>query len=377
MKYEESIEKNSNEAHNIILKQIRPGSKVLEFGSAGGRMTKILKDEMGCCVFIVEYERCAFKKAMEFADKGICSDIEQLKWKRRWKRHKFDYIIFADVLEHLRDPLLVLSETYDLLKDDGSVLISVPNIAHNDIFIKLYNNHFDYTNIGILDNTHLHFWAEENLDEFEKNTEYQIYDIKYRTIPSWTTEQFQFSCKSCSPIMQELLSKRKNGEIYQFILNLKKKIYMQKMGLSKHIQSGLEGCFQGRLYYDRGNGFSQEDSKTVIANINTNGRYYIKIKEKLDEEVQSLRYDMLEGQSCVIYNLHAVLNETENAQIKNEYLENSDKIIFLDSEDPQLVFGNTNGKTIEIELEFSVSKEDICKFYRKKCEDLTIEFGKG
>ena len=37
MKYEEVIEKGANEAHNIILEQIRPGSKVLEFGSAGGR----------------------------------------------------------------------------------------------------------------------------------------------------------------------------------------------------------------------------------------------------------------------------------------------------------------------------------------------------
>lgn len=376
MKYEEVIEKGANEAHNIILEQIRPGSKVLEFGSAGGRMTKILKNEMDCCVFIVEYERCAFKKAMEFADKGLCSDIEQLKWKRRWKHHKFDYIIFADVLEHLRDPLSVLSETYDLLKNDGSVLISIPNVAHNDILIKLYNNHFDYTDIGILDNTHLHFWAEENLEEFERKTEYQIYDLQYKTIPTWTTEQFQSCSKNCLKLLQELLPQRINGEVYQFILNLKKKEYMQKEGLFRKTQQAKRGYCLGRLYYDRGNGFSQVDSKTVIANIDENGRYYVKIKEKLDDNVQRLRYDMLEGEGCVVYGLCAMLDGLEEAQIISEYLENSNKIMLLDSEDPQLVFDNTNGKSIEITMEFSISKNDICEFYREICEELSLKFNK-
>lgn len=370
MKYEDAIKRDSNEAHSIILEQIRPNSKILEFGPAGGRMTQILKKELNSCVFIVEYEEAAFEKVMKYADEGICSDIEKLEWKHIWKDYKFDFIIFADVLEHLKQPMKILEETYDLLSEDGSVLISIPNIAHNDILIKLYENHFDYTDIGILDNTHLHFWAEENLDEFEKDTGYQICDIKYKTVPTWTTEQFRNTDKIYFQALQELLSTRKNGEVYQFILNLKKKSYVAEKGILKHVQAEVGGHLFGRLYYDRGNGFSQEDSKTVVANINRNNRYSVEIEEKLDDNISRLRYDMLEGQSCVIYNLRISLNNEDDIEIESKYLENSDKVIFLDSDDPQLVFGNVGGKTVSINLEFSISKNDICDFYKKRYEDL-------
>jgi len=43
--------------------------------------------------------------------------------------HKFDVAVFGDVLEHLRDPWKVLEET-QLLKSEGYVVASIPNIAH-------------------------------------------------------------------------------------------------------------------------------------------------------------------------------------------------------------------------------------------------------
>ena len=52
------------------------------------------------------------------------------------------------------------------MKEDGEILVSIPNIGHNDILVKLFQNRFDYTSIGLLDNTHIHFWGEENLDTF-------------------------------------------------------------------------------------------------------------------------------------------------------------------------------------------------------------------
>src|SRR2546430_7992277 len=40
----------------------------------------------------------------------------------------FDAIVYADVLEHLADPLRVLSELDRYLAPDGFVIVSVPNI---------------------------------------------------------------------------------------------------------------------------------------------------------------------------------------------------------------------------------------------------------
>jgi 2-polyprenyl-3-methyl-5-hydroxy-6-metoxy-1,4-benzoquinol methylase len=42
----------------------------------------------------------------------------------------FDEVVCADVLEHLKNPLVVLLEITRLLKPNESIIISVPNIAH-------------------------------------------------------------------------------------------------------------------------------------------------------------------------------------------------------------------------------------------------------
>jgi 2-polyprenyl-3-methyl-5-hydroxy-6-metoxy-1,4-benzoquinol methylase len=43
-------------------------------------------------------------------------------------RERFDYIVFCDVLEHVRDPRKFLQTVYDLLKSDGSILCVVPSL---------------------------------------------------------------------------------------------------------------------------------------------------------------------------------------------------------------------------------------------------------
>jgi len=69
----------------------------------------------------------------------------------------FDYVIFADVLEHLRDPLEVLKRTKKYLNENGSVLISVPNIAHNAVIhgAKIASNVLIGIGAIILDHTEI------------------------------------------------------------------------------------------------------------------------------------------------------------------------------------------------------------------------------
>ena len=40
----------------------------------------------------------------------------------------------------------------------------MPNLAHNSVAISLLNNEFEYTNTGLLDNTHIHFFTKNSLD---------------------------------------------------------------------------------------------------------------------------------------------------------------------------------------------------------------------
>jgi SAM-dependent methyltransferase len=79
---------------------------------------------------------------------------------------RFDYVLLADVLEHLQHPERVVAWTLRYLKPDGRLLISVPNVAHLYVRWKLLWGAFDYQDRGILDRTHLRFFTRKTFAAF-------------------------------------------------------------------------------------------------------------------------------------------------------------------------------------------------------------------
>ena len=68
----------------------------------------------------------------------------------------YDCVIYADVLEHLPDPVAVLKRHVEYLKPGGIVYVSVPNFRHYSVFWELFvKGHVRYKDAGILDRTHL------------------------------------------------------------------------------------------------------------------------------------------------------------------------------------------------------------------------------
>ena len=166
MKYDFELRMDERNSLSLIAKQVEENSIVLEFGPANGRLTRYLKEKKNCKIYAVEIDKDAAKDAGRFTEQIIIGDIEEFSWLENWSNIEFDYILFADVLEHLHDPLEVLKQTKCILKDSGKVIVSVPNVAHNAILIDLYRNIFNYTNVGLLDNTHIHLFAYYSLKEF-------------------------------------------------------------------------------------------------------------------------------------------------------------------------------------------------------------------
>lgn len=222
-KYNFSVDSiNTNSTHGKILSQIKEGSTVLECGCATGYMTRFMKEKMGCSVSIVEIDEEAYNIAMESAEDGFCGNLDEHYWADHFKNGKFDYIIFADVLEHLRNPVRTLSFAKKLLKNDGKVIFSIPNICHNDIMIRMYYDNFTYTNIGLLDNTHIHFWGGNNLPGFCDKAGFDIEVIDLLLAKTGKTEQ-GFPLNQIDDELLALLKKRKLGEVYQYIVTCVKK----------------------------------------------------------------------------------------------------------------------------------------------------------
>lgn len=178
-KYDFELDLSSRNSLKLINDRIKPHSHVLEFGCANGRLTKYLVKEKHCIVDIVEISETAGRNAAKFARNSLIGDkegnIENFYWVDIYNGNRYDYIIFADVLEHLYNPFNVLDRCRCFLKENGSIVLSVPNIAHSSVILNLLQNEFRYTRTGLLDDTHIRFFTVNSLDKM-------INDLNYKTI---------------------------------------------------------------------------------------------------------------------------------------------------------------------------------------------------
>lgn len=157
-----------------------PGSCVLEFGCATGYMTRILRDERACRVTGFEYSAAAAEQAVRFCEDLIVGDIEDASlWERL--RGPYDVVMFADVLEHLRDPAAVLRRCHGLLAPGGALLVSIPNIAHHTVRWNLLRGRFDYTESGLLDDSHLRFFTRRTLLDQVRDCGFRIDALAFST----------------------------------------------------------------------------------------------------------------------------------------------------------------------------------------------------
>ena len=308
MKYDDPLENDENEVHNMLFHYITPGAKVLEFGAASGRVTKILKERYNCKVFIVEFNEEDYNHAIKYAEQGFCGDLESYEWLDMWNDERFDFVMFTDVLEHLKDGHKALTETTKILKSDGSVLISIPSIGHNDIFIKLLKGDFDYTDIGLLDDTHLHLYTEKTLKNLVDGTGYIIDKIKYKTIKTGSTEQFREIEPTLTPEFERMLLNRQNGEVYQFVMVLKKKDAEHQ----HNCEMGVTGNYMaphGWLYIDYGEGFNQKDCQYVEGIRIEENTFRYSIDMEIDDSHKAIRFDPFENQICEVIKIDSNIPE--------------------------------------------------------------------
>lgn len=91
----------------------------------------------------------------------------------------YDTMVMADVLEHLLHPQAVLGRLLGLVADTGRVIVSLPNVAHLSVRLPLLMGRFDYTETGILDRTHLHFYTLETARRLLRDAGLRIVRERY------------------------------------------------------------------------------------------------------------------------------------------------------------------------------------------------------
>lgn len=195
---------------------IDEGSSVLDVGCWEGALGNFLIEEMACTVDGIELNLEAAKKAQQsYRNVNICDldnfDISSFS-------EQYDYIVCADILEHLRNPNLVISQLKKLLRPGGKFVISLPNIAYGGVLADLHLGKFDYRKTGILDDTHLRFFTRSSAIELLNKSGLSV--KKLATV-QMELERSEFSNSLRSDFdcdLRKILAKKEDSGSYQFVL---------------------------------------------------------------------------------------------------------------------------------------------------------------
>jgi O-antigen biosynthesis protein len=222
MKYDFEVNISSDSTHSLILRRVSKSSRVLEFGPATGYMTKYMQQSLGCAVTGVELDPESAERAKEYCEEMIVADIDSLSWVEQLKGKSFDHILFADVLEHLRNPAEALQYASSFLRPNGTIITSIPNIAHNAVIMELLQGKFKYRPLGLLDDTHIRFFTKNSIIALLESLELCPVDWVATCV---TPEQSEFE-QDYSLFPQSIidqLQSRPDGNAYQYVTVSKRK----------------------------------------------------------------------------------------------------------------------------------------------------------
>jgi 2-polyprenyl-3-methyl-5-hydroxy-6-metoxy-1,4-benzoquinol methylase len=139
------------------------GRRILDAGCGTGALASALKAAGAGQVAGIESHPDAARRAREELDVLVEGDLLEIELP--FGAGEFDYLIFADVLEHLADPDRALDRLLPLLKDGGRVIVSVPNMRFYLVLLRLALNRWSYTDTGVRDRTHLRIFTRPSLEE--------------------------------------------------------------------------------------------------------------------------------------------------------------------------------------------------------------------
>jgi 2-polyprenyl-3-methyl-5-hydroxy-6-metoxy-1,4-benzoquinol methylase len=204
---------NHNDSHTMAIYRVPARSNVLDIGAADGSVASVLQ-AMDCRVWGVEIDEEAAATARNYCEEVIVSDVEAIDFAAAFNR-RFDVVLLLDVLEHLKDPAAVLQRVAAVLDDDGWVVVSLPNVSHGAVRLQLLEGRFNYTELGLLDKTHLRFFDRPGVDRLFTEAGYEIVDVSRVTRAVTDTE---IPVDPNNPLIAERLAHDVEAETYQFIV---------------------------------------------------------------------------------------------------------------------------------------------------------------
>ena len=216
--YEYEINLKGSSAPARIIRMVGKDNRVLEIGAGPGSVTKHLQATGNCKVVALEIDESAIVLLKPYCEKVYRADLNDASWPDLLGEDgKFDVVVAGDVLEHVYDPWATLEAMKGLINEDGYIIVSLPHVGHSAVAACLLDENFDYTDIGLLDQSHIRFFGLKNMQALFNDAGLHIVDVEFVIIPPELTElSKRWKCLSSN--MRKALSSSKYGNVYQVVI---------------------------------------------------------------------------------------------------------------------------------------------------------------
>jgi SAM-dependent methyltransferase len=165
-------------SHTLLLAQFPErgeGRRVLDIGCAAGYLSEILA-QRGFSVACIDWPGTPHPASVEFSGADLDDGLGPVGG-------YFEYVICADVIEHLRDPLRLLRECRERLAPGGILLASLPNSAHWYFRWNVLMGRFPRHERGLFDSTHLHFYPWDGWVGLFRRAGFRIETVRPSAVP--------------------------------------------------------------------------------------------------------------------------------------------------------------------------------------------------
>ena len=259
LKYEYRV--NADSAGERDVRIVGKDKRVLELGPGPGAITRLLARESNCRVTALEIDAEAIKKLAPYCDQVYRADLNAADWPEIIGHTEgFDVVIATDVLEHLYEPLKVLTAMRGMLSERGCIVVSLPHVGHSAIHACLLDEDFAYSEIGLLDRTHIRFFGIKNIQRLFEGAGLKIVHAEFVVREPEHTE-FAKLWANTDPDLRNALAKNPFGSVYQVVVKavpqaaegeaivlMDLPVERQRLALVDHVKAFLRVHVSKKLY---------------------------------------------------------------------------------------------------------------------------------
>jgi 2-polyprenyl-3-methyl-5-hydroxy-6-metoxy-1,4-benzoquinol methylase len=176
------IKHSRHSSHHYARQLVGRDQDVLDIGCGEGFFAAELKADGNRIVGVDAIPTAHHNDALEqFITEDLNAAPEALI--RDLGATRFDRVLLLDVLEHLVEPERLLAGVAGALKPTGRIVVSLPNVANISVRLGLLFGRFNYTERGLLDRTHLHFYTRKTSRALLEQAGYQILETRTTVVP--------------------------------------------------------------------------------------------------------------------------------------------------------------------------------------------------